>query len=211
MPGAGSSAGVRDRAGATAGARVSVCHSTGQAFRGSTTPTAAVGNSASAAGCPPISGSIAWKPMNDSPGPVFHDTNVLLHLLSSDERKADLAEGFIAAGGFISVQVLTEAAAVASRKLLMNGSDIRDFLGPLRTVLTVVALAEEMHESSVVLAEKYRLSFHDASIVAAALDAGCVTLFSEDMHTGPVFEKQLTVRNPFGRVRVGQPSPRRSG
>lgn len=149
--------------------------------------------------------------MNDSPGPVFHDTNVLLHLLSSDERKADLAEGFIAAGGFISVQVLTEAAAVASRKLLMNGSDIRDFLGTLRTVLAVVALAEEMHESSVVLAEKYRLSFHDASIVAAALDAGCVTLFSEDMHTGPVFEKQLTVRNPFGRVRVGQPSPRRSG
>lgn len=48
------------------------------------------------------------------------------------------------------------------------------------------------------IAERYQLSFYDALIVAAALAAGCDTLFSEDMHDGLVIEGRLTIRNPFG-------------
>ena len=47
----------------------------------------------------------------------FFDTNVLLYLLSEDVAKADRAEDLLADGGVISVQVLNEFAAVASRKL----------------------------------------------------------------------------------------------
>ena len=47
----------------------------------------------------------------------FFDTNVLLYLLSEDNRKADRAEAIIAMGGVISVQVLNEFASVASRKM----------------------------------------------------------------------------------------------
>ena len=37
----------------------------------------------------------------------------------------------------------------------------------------------------------------DAMIVASALRAGCSILYSEDFQDGRVFEKHLTVRNPF--------------
>lgn len=47
------------------------------------------------------------------------------------------------------------------------------------------------------LAERYQLSLYDGMIVAAALDAGCDTLWSEDMHDGLVVETQLTICNPF--------------
>ena len=59
----------------------------------------------------------------------FFDTNVLLYLLSEDNRKADRAEAIIAMGGVISVQVLNEFASVASRKLGMAFDEIRDTLG----------------------------------------------------------------------------------
>jgi predicted nucleic acid-binding protein len=50
---------------------------------------------------------------------TLFDTNVLLYLLSEDATKADRAEKLVANGGVISVQVLNEFAAVASRKLGM--------------------------------------------------------------------------------------------
>ena len=46
-------------------------------------------------------------------GDVFFDTNVLLYLISEDITKADRAETLLALGGVISVQVLSEFAAVA--------------------------------------------------------------------------------------------------
>jgi len=49
----------------------------------------------------------------------FVDTNALLHLLSADTAKSDRSEELLAIGGMISVQVLNDCAAVASRKLRM--------------------------------------------------------------------------------------------
>ena len=42
-----------------------------------------------------------------------------------------------------------------------------------------------------------QLSHWDSLIVAAALAAGCDTLYSEDMQDGQVFEGRLTLKNPF--------------
>jgi predicted nucleic acid-binding protein len=47
-------------------------------------------------------------------GRVFFDTNVVLYLLSADERKADIAEALLGGG---QRQVLNEAASVCRRKL----------------------------------------------------------------------------------------------
>jgi len=65
---------------------------------------------------------------------AFFDTNILLYLLSDDAAKADCAEELVATGGVISVQVLNEFAAVASRKLGMSWNEIREVLHPIRTV-----------------------------------------------------------------------------
>ena len=46
------------------------------------------------------------------------------------------------------------------------------------------------------LAREHGLSFYDALIVAAAIEAGCDTLFTEDMQHGRKFAG-LTIVNPF--------------
>ncbi|MBK9133375.1 MAG: PIN domain-containing protein [Betaproteobacteria bacterium] len=125
------------------------------------------------------------------------DTNVLLYLLSADTAKADRAEELLARGGVISVQVLNEFVAVASRKLRMPWAEVREALDPIRAVCTVVPVGVETHEGALHIAERYGHSFYDALIVAAAQQARCRTLYSEDMPHGQVIERRLTIRNPF--------------
>lgn len=130
-------------------------------------------------------------------GDGFFDTNVLLYLLSADTAKADRAEEVLALGGTISVQVLNEFAAVASRKLRMSWREVREVLSQIRAVCTVVPVTIETHEQALRIAERYGLSIYDALIVSAALLAGCKTLHSEDMQDGQIIERRLTIRNPF--------------
>ncbi len=128
---------------------------------------------------------------------TFFDTNILLYLLSGDTAKADRAEELIANGGVISLQVLNEFAAVASRKLGMSWSEIRDVLGPIRAVCEIESTTIDAHDRGLEIAELYGVSFYDATIVASALLAGCKTLYSEDLQDGQVIDNQLTVNNPF--------------
>lgn len=130
-------------------------------------------------------------------GETFFDTHVVLYLLSADAAKADRAEDLLAHGGTISVQVLNEFVAVASRKLRMPLTEVREILDQIRAVCAVEPMTIETHERALNIAERHGLSIYDALIVAAALLAGCTTLFSEDMQHGQVIDQQLTIRNPF--------------
>lgn len=128
---------------------------------------------------------------------AFYDTNVVLYLLSSEAARADRAEELLAAGGRVSIQVLNEFAAVASRKLGMNWRDIGEILGEVRAVCSVEPMGIETHERGLAIASRYRLHVYDAMIVASALLAGCTLLYSEDLQHGQIFERSLTVRDPF--------------
>jgi predicted nucleic acid-binding protein len=127
----------------------------------------------------------------------FFDTNVLVYLASGDAAKADLAEATLAEGGAISVQVLNEVANVARRKMQMSWADTHAFLSMLCGLLTVHPLTLETHETGLGLAERYGLSTFDAMIAASALQAGCDTLWSEDMQHGMKLGKNLRIANPF--------------
>jgi len=127
----------------------------------------------------------------------FLDTNVLAYLASADSAKARRAEQVLAEGGTISVQVLNELANVARRKMGLSWAETRGLLAPLRALLAVKPLTVETHELGLEVAERYGLSLYDAMIVAAALQAGCETLWSEDMQHGLVVEGRLRVTNPF--------------
>lgn len=133
-----------------------------------------------------------------SGGEDFFDTNVVLYLLSADTAKADRAEELLALGGTISVQVLNEFVAVASRKLRMPLIEIREILIQIRAVCAVESVTIETHDRALRVAERYGLSIYDALIVSSALLAGCKTLHSEDLQDGQIIERQLTIRNPFG-------------
>ncbi len=128
---------------------------------------------------------------------AFFDTNILLYLLSGDAAKADLAESIVAGGGVISVQVLNEFASVTSRKLGMTYPEIRDVLEPIRGICRIEPITIETHDLGLEMAQRYGFSVYDALIVAAALRAGCTTLYSEDLQDGQVIAPGLTIRNPL--------------
>jgi predicted nucleic acid-binding protein len=130
----------------------------------------------------------------------FFDTNVLVYLASSDLAKAERAETIVAQGGAISVQVLNELANVSRRKMQMSWADTHAFLATLRALLTVHPVTVETHETGLRLAERYGLCIFDAMIAASAVQAGCDTLWSEDMQHDVILEAGLRVVNPF---RVG--------
>jgi predicted nucleic acid-binding protein len=127
----------------------------------------------------------------------FLDTNVLIYAFAQDEKKADLAEAALSAGGVISVQVLNEFTHVCSRKLKLSWAEIeerREVIKLLVSEITPITLA--LHDMAVDLARTHKLSFYDALIVAAAQSSGCTVLLSEDLHHGWA-SGGLRIENPF--------------
>ncbi len=126
----------------------------------------------------------------------FLDTNVLVYLASEDAAKADRAEALVAEGAVISVQVLNELANVARRKMRMSWPETRAFLEPLHELLDVHPLTSDTHTAGLALAERFGLSVYDSMILAAAIEAGCEVLWSEDLQHGSRIGA-LRVLNPF--------------
>ncbi len=130
---------------------------------------------------------------------AFFDSSVLLYLLSGDEERADTVEELLQAQGHINVQVLNEVAAVAIRKRALSLGETREFLADIRVFCRAHALTPGVHERGMDIAERFGFSLYDSMIVAAALEVGCRTLYSEDLQHAQVIEKQLKVVNPFAR------------
>ena len=127
----------------------------------------------------------------------FFDTDVLLYIASGDSAKAERAEKLIGVGGTISAQVLNETANVARRKMSMSWTETHAFLSMMRGLLSVQPLTVDVHETGLALAERHGVSIYDAMIAAAALYAGCDTLWSEDMQNEAVLDGRLRIVNPF--------------
>jgi predicted nucleic acid-binding protein len=127
----------------------------------------------------------------------FVDSNVLLYLVGEDSGKADRAEALLAGGIVISVQVLNEFANVALRKIALGWPRLNQALLDIRRFAKVEALTLEMHQRGLALAERYGFSIYDAMIIAAAMQAGCTRLISEDMQHGQRIAGRLTIYNPF--------------
>lgn len=127
---------------------------------------------------------------------AFFDTNILIYAQQTG-AKGDRARALFAGGGRLSLQVLNEFVAVSRRK---QGKDWQEIAEAISDALIMVdpplALTLELHMSARMLAEKHGLHFYDALIVAAAIEAGCDTLFTEDLQQGRKFGG-LTIVNPF--------------
>jgi len=129
---------------------------------------------------------------------VFFDTNVLIYTIGEHDARTPAAEALLSRGGLISVQVLNELASVARRKLRMSWPEITEALGAIRTLCpSPIPIAAEMHDAAVRLAELHGFHIYDALIVAAALEADCGTLYTEDLQSGHVIDGRLTIHNPF--------------
>ena len=130
-------------------------------------------------------------------GRVFFDTTILIYAISEADSRASVAEGLLASGGVLSIQVLNEFAAVARRKLDMPWPDIAEALQAIRSLCEEPApLTLDMHIEAVRLAQRFGYHFYDSLILAAALHTKCDTLYSEDMQHGQKIGS-LTIVNPF--------------
>lgn len=137
-------------------------------------------------------------------GRYFLDTNVLVYCFDPREpvkqrRAQQLVEQALGdRKGLISYQVVQEFLNVATRRFAvpLSGADARVYLERVLAPLSEVQASADLYRRGLEIAERWRLSFYDALIVAGALAAGCKTLYSEDLQHGQKFE-DVVVLNPF--------------
>jgi predicted nucleic acid-binding protein len=128
----------------------------------------------------------------------FFDTNVLIYAVAKDDPRTTQAEELLASGGIIGVQSLNEFVSVARRKLGMSSKEVKEFLDVICILCPKpVPISLNTHKAALAIAERYGYSIYDALVVSAALEAGCKTLYSEDLQDGQIINRQLTIRNPF--------------
>lgn len=128
---------------------------------------------------------------------AFADTNIAVYAESDDGDKSKRARTIIEATPVVSAQVINETIAVLTGKHRFSLADAYEVAAGLMDLCEIVPVSAETIREASRLATRYQLSHWDALIVAAALHAGCDTLYSEDFQDGQVFEDRLKVSNPF--------------
>ncbi len=138
----------------------------------------------------------------------FLDTNLFIYQLeAADSHKTGVADDLIreavATGkGCISYQVVQECLHTALRKaeVPLDISSARAYLDHVLAPLVRITSSVHLYHRALAIKDRYRYGFNDALIIAAALEAGCSRLLSEDLQDGQVIES-LTIENPFRSVR----------
>jgi len=129
--------------------------------------------------------------------PVFVDTNVVVYAFGRDEAKIAISEAILAGKPTVSVQVVSEFLNVCRVKLGLEMQVRHRLAQELLAGCNVVAIDSRVVAKAMEIESGAGIAYWDALIVAAALLAGCDTLYSEDLQHGYVFENRLTVLNPF--------------
>jgi predicted nucleic acid-binding protein len=127
---------------------------------------------------------------------AFLDTNILVYAQQAG-AKATIAQDLIDQGGTISVQVLNELANVLHKKQGRSWRDIELLFDDIDSALDpALPLTAKTSRAALALVQNDGFALYDALIVAAAIEAGCDTLYSEDMQHGRSIGG-LTIVNPF--------------
>ena len=144
---------------------------------------------------------------------VALDTNILayaegLRAVPADEPKIAVAQRLLrrlieeTTAPVAPVQALAELHHLLRRKAGLSGSEAAARLARLRAAIEPAATTPGVFDAAMDLAEAHGLQTFDAVILAAAVEARCDLLLSEDLKDGFAW-RGLVVCNPFG------PSPDR--
>ena len=139
--------------------------------------------------------------MNDR---FFVDTNVFVYAFQPAEpRKQRLAADLIRAAitthkGVVSYQVVQEFFSVALRRFAepMNLMEAEQYLVTTFRPLLAVHSSYSLYEQALELTRRHSLSWYDCLIVAAALEADCRILYTEDLQHGQKLDN-LRIQYPF--------------
>jgi predicted nucleic acid-binding protein len=134
----------------------------------------------------------------------FIDTNLFIYQLEAlDARKTATADRIIRRGietgnACISFQVVQECLNTVLRKaeIPLDTDQTRAYLEAVLAPLFQVSASIPLYQRALDIQGRYHYGFYDALIIAAALDAGCTRLYSEDLQHRQRIER-LTIENPF--------------
>lgn len=136
---------------------------------------------------------------------VFVDTNIWLYSLiqtSEDDARHKIAAKFL--DGIEHPVVSTQVIREATHNLIKKARMPEDAIQRLISGWYQDCIVQESSEAQFLLASRlrglYSFSYWDSLIVAAALDAKCTTLYSEDMQHGQIIDGNLTIMNPFLQI-----------
>jgi predicted nucleic acid-binding protein len=134
----------------------------------------------------------------------FLDTNIFVYSFDkSAPIKARTSSQLIRQAvatrtGIVSYQVVQEFLNVALRRFSqpMTNAEAEQYLSMVFRPLLAVHSSQALYSEALRLHGKHRLSWYDSLIVAAAIEAECGVLYSEDLQHGRKFG-ELQVRNPY--------------
>lgn len=134
----------------------------------------------------------------------FLDTNMFAYIFDEaapDKRQlaVDLVDHAVTTNeGVISFQVVQEFLSLAFRRLdpPMSSTEAEQFLAVTLGPLLAIQSSHVLYWQALQLSRRYSLSWYDSLIVAAALEADCLILYTEDLQHGQKFDN-LRVQNPF--------------
>ena len=137
-------------------------------------------------------------------GSYFLDSNLLVYTFdgrapAKQAAARALVEKALTEGeGLISFQVVQEFLNVATHRFPepMSSLEATLYLDRVLMPLCRVFPSPELYRSTLALAERWRYSFFDSLILAAAQSGGCQTLYTEDLQHGQEIEG-LRIVNPF--------------
>lgn len=134
----------------------------------------------------------------------FLDTNVLVYsfdrrIPEKQKRAQDLVgQALSERSGAISWQVAQEFLNVARHKFAapLSLEESIAYLDQVLIPLCSVQSSPSLYRSALSIQLDTQYRFYDCLIVAAAIEIGCKTLYSEDLQAGRDI-KGLTIVNPF--------------
>jgi predicted nucleic acid-binding protein len=129
---------------------------------------------------------------------VAIDTNVLIYARDvSDSYKFKIAMDILDENPIVSSQVATEYLNVVKRLFKISKQECMEIclcdIGGCN--FYSVAFSTLQLANNLVL--RYDFQMFDSIVVAAALESGCETLYSEDLQHNQLINRQLKVINPF--------------
>jgi predicted nucleic acid-binding protein len=131
---------------------------------------------------------------------VFIDSNIWLYaLIEGDDPRHKMAKEKIRQAGslVVSSQVISEVCVNMLKKAGQDEAFIRALVSSFYANYRVVSLDENVFLKASDLRNRYSLSYWDSMIVAAALEASCSVLYSEDMQSGLLVDQSLRIINPL--------------
>lgn len=140
----------------------------------------------------------------------FLDTNVLVYAVAADpevSEKRQRALALIETTQFaLSAQVLQEFYVTVTRKLELplSAHQALAWIEQLEA-FPCIAIDASMVKVAAEISERYRTSYWDGAILAAAELAGADVLYSEDLNEGQRYGR-VRVVNPFSPAGIQEPT-----